>query len=72
MAVHGTMGEPDAAMPIVIGNFSRGFLERKIASVARAFGITNRIQAELPPAGVDVVGEMFSADRNADAVVLPG
>lgn len=25
MAVHGTMGEPDAAMPIVIRDFSRGF-----------------------------------------------
>jgi hypothetical protein len=66
------VGEPGAAVPIVIRNFSRDFLERKIARVARAVGIKNRIQARLPPAGVDVAGEMFSADRNADAVVLPG
>ena len=29
MAVHGTVSEPDAAMPVVIGNFSRGFWNGK-------------------------------------------
>ena len=72
MAVHGTVSEPDAAMPVVIGNFSRVFLERKIARVARAVGIKNWIQAGLRPTGVDVIGEMAAADFDPNAVGVTG